>query len=69
MTASEQNWPGGRRRMSAALWDLFTGSSSYRQILVRALHPAFVGRLGYNLARSAVGGRPVIHRNVERTAP
>jgi flavin-dependent dehydrogenase len=69
MTAGEQKRPGGRRRMSAALWDLFTGSSSYRQILVRTFHPAFIGRLGYHLARSAVNGRPLIHRGAERTAP
>lgn len=66
MTAGEQRRPGGRRRMSVALWDLFTGSSSYRQILVRTFHPAFIGRLGYNLARSAVSGRPTIHRGAER---
>ena len=69
MTAAEQRRPGGRRRMSVTLWDLFTGSSSYRQILMRTLHPAFIGRLAYNLARCAVGRRPVIHPRVERVTP
>lgn len=69
MTAGEQTRPGSRRRMSTVLWDLFTGSSSYREILVRTFHPAFVGRLGYNLARSALGRRPVISRGPERTTP
>jgi hypothetical protein len=69
MTAAEQRRPGGRRRMSVTLWDLFTGSSSYRQILMRTLHPAFIGRLGYSLARSALGRRPVIHPDVERVTP
>ena len=66
MTESEQRRPGRERRMSATLWDLFTGSSSYRQILTRTLHPAFVSRLGWNLVRSAVSGRSAAHRDGER---
>jgi hypothetical protein len=31
-------------RMSTALWDMFTGSATYREILLRALHPAFMIR-------------------------
>ncbi|HET6348027.1 MAG TPA: hypothetical protein VFH88_02990 [Candidatus Krumholzibacteria bacterium] len=57
MTRSEQRRAGERRRMSAVLWDLFTGSSSYRQILARTFHPAFWGRLGYNIVRSSVTAR------------
>jgi flavin-dependent dehydrogenase len=68
MTAAEQTRPGEKRRMSAVLWDMFTGSSSYREIMVRAMHPAFVSRLGWNLARSALGERPVIHPNGGRDA-
>ncbi len=39
---AESNKPAGRRRMSLVLWDVFTGSSSYRDILFRTLHPAFL---------------------------
>ncbi len=63
MTAAEQAREGRQRRMSTVLWDMFTGSSSYREIMMRAMHPAFISRLGWNLARSAVGDRPVIHPN------
>jgi hypothetical protein len=41
---SEQREPGPRRRMSTVLWDTFTGSAPYREILLRALHPAFLAR-------------------------
>ncbi len=68
MTAAEQTRDGQKRRMSAVLWDMFTGSSSYREILVRAMHPAFVSRLGWNLTRSVVGKRPVVHPNGGRNA-
>jgi hypothetical protein len=68
MTAAEQARAGRQRRMSAVLWDMFTGSSSYREIMMRAMHPAFISRLGWNLARSAVGERPVIHPNGGRNA-
>ncbi|MFH1177730.1 MAG: hypothetical protein V1750_10015 [Acidobacteriota bacterium] len=42
---AEARRPGKARRMSAVLWDTFTGSSTYRAILVRTLHPAFLVRL------------------------
>ena len=49
MTAAEQAREGRQRRMSTVLWDMFTGSSSYREIMMRAMHPAFISRLGWNL--------------------
>jgi hypothetical protein len=36
---------GGDRRLSNVLWDVFTGSAAYRDILTRALHPKVWGRL------------------------
>ena len=33
--------------MSIVLWDTFTGNASYRNILLRALHPVFLARLLY----------------------
>jgi hypothetical protein len=46
-------------RMSAALWDTFTGNTSFRDILARALHPVFLARLLYEiLMGTAAGLRP-----------
>jgi hypothetical protein len=45
MVSGEQQRPGARRRMSMVLWDTFTGSAPYRDVFLRCLHPAFLGRL------------------------
>jgi flavin-dependent dehydrogenase len=37
----EQESPARRQPMSTVMWDMYTGGSSYRQILLRALHPSF----------------------------
>jgi len=44
MVVREQARPGGARRMSAILWDVFTGSAPYAEVLVRGLNPAFALR-------------------------
>ncbi len=44
MVAGEQQQEGGRRGMSTVLWDLFTGSAPYREVLLRMLRPSFLGR-------------------------
>ena len=49
MSAHEQGKPGSRRRMSTILWDMFTGSAPYRQILWRGVHPYFLASLLRNL--------------------
>jgi hypothetical protein len=41
MTSKEQQNQGERRHMSTVLWDMFTGSASYREIFLRTLYPAF----------------------------
>lgn len=41
MTAREQRADNRTRHMSTVLWDMFTGSASYREILMRTLLPAF----------------------------
>jgi flavin-dependent dehydrogenase len=41
MVEKEQRLEGSKRRMSTVLWDMFTGSAPYREILVRTLHPGF----------------------------
>jgi flavin-dependent dehydrogenase len=48
MIASEQSKPGELRRMSTVLWDTFTGSAPYREILIRTLHPAFLIRFAWD---------------------
>ncbi|MFH1278162.1 MAG: hypothetical protein ABIK65_07265 [Candidatus Eisenbacteria bacterium] len=55
MVDREQGRPAGPPRMSGVLWDMFTGSAPYRDILGRTLHPAFWGRLACDLAGAAVG--------------
>ncbi len=49
MTRREQEGDGVARRMSTILWNVFTGSEPYREIVRRALHPWFVARLGGHL--------------------
>ena len=50
MVVAEQRKAGENRRMSTVLWDTFTGSASYRDILMRTIHPVFLGRLLWNMA-------------------
>jgi flavin-dependent dehydrogenase len=52
MVAREQRREGRRRRMSLALWDMFTGSAPYREVFLRTLHPFFLGRLLWEMAIS-----------------
>jgi hypothetical protein len=51
LVGREQSQAPSAFRMSSALWDTFTGSAGYRNILRRFLHP----RLLFSLARSIVG--------------
>ena len=44
MIAREQSEDGGQPGMSMVLWDLFTGSAPYREILGRMLRPGFLAR-------------------------
>ncbi|MBI5067504.1 MAG: hypothetical protein HZB56_04635 [Deltaproteobacteria bacterium] len=44
MVTDEQRRPGARPRMSGVLWDMFSGSAPYADILARMLRPAFLGR-------------------------
>lgn len=49
MTALEQRGQRVPRRMSQVLWDLFTGSAPYREILLNTVHPRFLALLSWNL--------------------
>ena len=37
----EQQKKDGQRHLSMVMWDMYTGSSPYREILLRTLHPGF----------------------------
>jgi len=52
MAAAEQEKAGRHRRMSMVLWDMFTGSAPYREILLRTLHPAFLARFLWDIVNS-----------------
>jgi flavin-dependent dehydrogenase len=49
MVATEQKNKGMPQRMSTSLWDLFTGSAPYRDVLLRMAHPFFLSRLIWNI--------------------
>ena len=49
MTANEQRRQAARRHMSTVLWDLFTGSAPYTEVLSRSFHPEFPAMLCWNL--------------------
>ena len=57
MAAKEQRRHGARRRMSIVLWDMFTGSAPYREILFRTLDPRFLGRFMRESALPAGAGK------------
>lgn len=49
MTTLEQCQSVRQKRMSEVLWDLFTGSASYREVFLRTLHPVYIKDLVWNL--------------------
>jgi flavin-dependent dehydrogenase len=55
MSRNEQARPGSARRLSSVLWNMFTGSAPYREILKDTLHPAFLTGMTWNLL---LGARP-----------
>jgi hypothetical protein len=56
MSEKEQDRPGAAPRMSIVLWDMFTGSASYREIFGRTLDPRFLTRFLWDSLRSLRGG-------------
>jgi flavin-dependent dehydrogenase len=50
MTANEQIADPQERLMSMVLWDTFTGSAPYKEILLRTFGPRFIARFSGNLA-------------------
>lgn len=59
MTAKEQANAGTAGQMSGVLWDTFTGSAPYRDILVRTMKPKFPLALAWNVIAGSLpfGGR------------
>jgi flavin-dependent dehydrogenase len=49
MTGDEQEKAGQSRRLSMVLWDTFSGSAPYRDILLRILRPAFLSVFLWNM--------------------
>jgi len=49
MVSKEQQNKERPQRMSTSLWDLFTGSAPYREVLMRMAHPFFLSRLFWNI--------------------
>ncbi|MBI4526932.1 MAG: hypothetical protein HY695_24310 [Deltaproteobacteria bacterium] len=49
MTTLEQQGDAAARHMSSILWDVFSGSAPYREVLGRAFHPGFVTGLAGSL--------------------
>jgi flavin-dependent dehydrogenase len=50
MASREQANAGAPLHMSSLLWNMFTGSAPYKEILRGTLHPGFLGNLALNLA-------------------
>jgi flavin-dependent dehydrogenase len=59
MVAREQSKPGKNRHMSTVLWDMFTGSAPYRQILLRTFHPGFWGRFIMDIISSLFSSKDI----------
>jgi flavin-dependent dehydrogenase len=54
MTAAEQANREKFDHMSSVLWDVFTGSAPYKDVLVRCCHPGFIASLSWNLVAGNV---------------
>ncbi|HXY43652.1 MAG TPA: hypothetical protein VEH29_05665, partial [Acidimicrobiales bacterium] len=57
MSSIEQATPDSPRRLSSVLWNMFTGSAPYREILNDTLHPAFLTAMAWNLVRGVAARR------------
>ena len=52
MVIKEQGRASHKRRMSAVLWDTFTGSAAYRDIFLRCMNPLLLFSLIWNIINS-----------------
>lgn len=66
MTAFEQAGTEAEKPMSSVLWDVFSGSAPYREILLRALRPTFPAKLAWNVvAANARAKRAAVHSTTD----
>jgi flavin-dependent dehydrogenase len=56
MTEQEQRDAAAAKPMSSVLWDVFTGSAPYREILLRTLRPSFPATLVWNVVAGNLRG-------------
>jgi flavin-dependent dehydrogenase len=49
MVGVEQQDRAGHQRLSGILWNTFTGSAPYREILLDSIHPSFLSRFVWNI--------------------
>ncbi len=56
MAAKEQKSPSQAKRMSVVLWDMFTGSASYREVFTKTLDPRFQARFMWETAMALGSG-------------
>jgi hypothetical protein len=68
MVLREQHHQGGARRMSSVLWDTFTGSAPYRNVMLRGMHPAFGINLLWNTLFPEKRGEATPSRDSHPTA-
>jgi len=54
LVTREQRDQDGQQRLSMVMWDMYTGSSPYREIFLRTLHPGFWVRFLWDLAVALV---------------
>lgn len=70
MTALEQQNGGRTRHMSSVMWDVFTGSAPYREVLLRTMRPSFMCSLVWNmLAANCLGGSAGVQRGGMAVGP
>jgi len=60
VTAEEQKLPFEKRRMSGVLWDMFTGSAAYGDILRRSMHPALAASFVQHIVRACDAGLEIV---------
>ena len=68
MTANEQTADPTKRQLSTVLWDTFTGSAPYREILLRTFDPRFISRMCGNIVISlTTRHQTAAHLNEQQT--
>ncbi len=68
MVSKEQSEGRTHRPMSTVLWDIFAGSASYREIFLRTLQPAFIGRFLWEILAGMLSFRDVVRQQESETS-